>query len=88
MLALKSWATEQGLPGEAPALLKDKKVQELIGTELERWSADWKGYERVKKFELLGEEFTTANDMLTPSLKLKRRNVLKTYEKQIADLYR
>jgi long-chain acyl-CoA synthetase len=88
LAALKSWATEQGLPQETSALLKEKRVQELIGTELERWSVDWKGYERVRKFELLGEEFTTANDMLTPSLKLKRRNVLKVYEKQLADLYR
>jgi long-chain acyl-CoA synthetase len=85
--ALQSWATEQGLSSVVAELLKNQKVKELIGSELERWSADWKGYERVKKFELLDEEFTTANDMLTPSLKLKRRNVLKRYEGRIAALY-
>jgi long-chain acyl-CoA synthetase len=87
LAAVKGWASEQGLPADGPELLKNEKVKALIGKELERWSEDWKGYERVKKFELLAEEFTTANDMLTPSLKLKRRNALKRYEPNIQALY-
>jgi long-chain acyl-CoA synthetase len=85
---LKGFAAENGLPSELPDLLKQQRVRELIGGELEKWSGDWKGYERVKKFELLDEEFTTANDMLTPSLKLKRRNVLKKYGPTLESLYR
>jgi long-chain acyl-CoA synthetase len=87
LAALKSWASEQGLPAEDGELLQNQRVRELIGKELERWSEDWKGYERVRRFDLLAEEFTTANDMLTPSLKLKRRNVLKRYEPQLRALY-
>jgi long-chain acyl-CoA synthetase len=86
-IALKGWAEQQGLNADVGNLLKDPKVRDLINAELDRWSADWKGYERVKKFDLLGEEFSTTNDMLTPSLKLKRRNVLKKYEDVIAGLY-
>jgi long-chain acyl-CoA synthetase len=85
--AVKGWASEQGLPADGAELLRNERVRELIKKELDRWSEDWKGYERVRKFELLEEEFTTANDMLTPSLKLKRRNVLKRYDPKIQALY-
>jgi long-chain acyl-CoA synthetase len=37
---------------------------------------------------LVGEDFSTGNDMLTPSLKLKRRNVLARYGEQIEALYK
>jgi long-chain acyl-CoA synthetase len=33
------------------------------------------------------EEFTTANDMLTPTLKVKRRNVIKKYGADLDKLY-
>jgi len=33
------------------------------------------------------EDFTTANDMLTPTLKLKRRNVLAKYRGVLESLY-
>jgi long-chain acyl-CoA synthetase len=36
---------------------------------------------------LTDEEFTTGNDMLTPTLKLKRRNVLGKYESALKNLY-
>jgi long-chain acyl-CoA synthetase len=87
LAAVKGWAAEQGLSSDPMDLLQNEKVRELIKKELERWSEDWKGYERIRKFELLDEEFTTANDMLTPSLKLKRRNVLKKYDPKIKALY-
>src|SRR5262249_29345207 len=87
MPAVKGWASQHGVNGDEAALMKDAKVRELIGKELAHYSEDWKGYERVRNFAFLEEEFTTANDMLTPSLKLKRRNALKKYEGRIAALY-
>jgi long-chain acyl-CoA synthetase len=82
--ALASWAKEHGVNGD---LLQDARVQKLFADELERQSAEWKGFERVRKFALLSEDFTTANDMLTPTLKVKRRNVLKRYGDRIQSLY-
>ena len=63
------------------------KMRELIAGELDKFSADWKSYERVKKFMIADEEFTTANDMLTPTLKVKRRNVIKRYGADLDKLY-
>jgi long-chain acyl-CoA synthetase len=36
---------------------------------------------------LSGEELSTQNDMLTPTLKLKRRNVLARYGRELDALY-
>jgi long-chain acyl-CoA synthetase len=41
----------------------------------------------VKKFIIVPDEFTTSNDMLTPTLKIKRRNVLKRYGTQLDSLW-
>jgi long-chain acyl-CoA synthetase len=69
------------------ALLADPKVRNLIRQELESYSSDFKQFEKVLKFELIKEDFTVANGMLTPSLKLKRRNVMQQYGDNIERLY-
>ncbi len=43
--------------------------------------------EKIKKFILINDEFTIDNGMLTPTLKLKRREIIKNYKKQLEDLY-
>ena len=52
-------------------------MRELIRNEIDEYSREFKGFEAVHDFVLAAEEFTTQNDMLTPTLKIKRRNVLK-----------
>ena len=63
--------------------------------DLEDWyqgleipSSEWKGYERVRDFVLLPEDFTQQNDMLTPSMKIKRRNVMARWGGNLEALYR
>jgi long-chain acyl-CoA synthetase len=43
--------------------------------------------EAIKKFRILGSDFTEANGLLTPSLKLKRSAVLKEYDTEVEALY-
>ena len=43
--------------------------------------------EKIKKFVLINEEFTIENGMLTPTLKLKRKEIIKNYKQQIENLY-
>ena len=40
-----------------------------------------------KKFVLIYEEFTINNGMLTPTLKLKRKEIIKNYKQQLENLY-
>ncbi len=44
--------------------------------------------EKIKKFVLINEEFTIENGMLTPTLKLKRKEIIKNYKQQLESLYK
>ena len=84
---LGSWAGEKGLTREPAELAKSSEVYALIEGEIDRLSADFKGYERIRNFHVGEEDFTTDNGMLTPTLKLKRRVVQKRYGDAIESLY-
>ena len=43
--------------------------------------------EKIKKFILINNEFTIDNGMLTPTLKLKRKEIVKNYKQQLENLY-
>ena len=43
--------------------------------------------EKIKKFLLIQKEFTIENRMLTPTLKLKRKEIIKNYKQQLENLY-
>ena len=58
-----------------------------IEASLKEYSKEFRSFERVSKFALIEEDFTTENDMLTPSLKLKRRVVMDRYGALIQGLY-
>ncbi len=90
MESLKKWATAKGLDiTSIPELLKREEVLQLFREQINEFGGKVaKGYEKPQRFLLISEDFTTANDMLTPSLKLKRRNVLKKFGEAVEELYR
>ena len=55
--------------------------------EVEEFSGHFKGFEGVKDFALIAEDFTQENGMLTPSLKVKRRTVMEKWGIAIDTLY-
>jgi long-chain acyl-CoA synthetase len=84
--SLSEWLEDEGIPREGA--LQNPKVLQLFEDEIKRFGNTLKSYELPTAIALIDEEFTTENDMLTPSLKLKRRNVLKNYGDLIAGLYK
>jgi long-chain acyl-CoA synthetase len=87
MPAVKKWAEQQGITGDAADLIEDDRVHALIGAELERLAATFKGYERPQKWALLAEEFSVDNDLLTPKMSVKRRNVVQRHRDRLEALY-
>jgi long-chain acyl-CoA synthetase len=69
-------------------LTRDPAVAELIASEVAAHSTSLRSLERVRDFVLTTEEFTPDNDLLTPTLKLKRRNIIARYGTAIEELYR
>jgi long-chain acyl-CoA synthetase len=70
------------------ALRAHPAIRQAVRAEIDRLAGEWKGYERVRDFVLLPEDFTQQNDMLTPSLKIKRRNVMARWGGELEALYR
>ena len=88
MEALKKWAGEQGIDAASDdKLLADKRVNDLLMSEVEKHSGAFKGFERIKRIALTPDDFTQENGMLTPSLKVKRRVVWQKYAPSIESLY-
>ena len=66
----------------------DKEVEkENIKLVIEIINKNLTLIEKIKKFIVINEEFTIENGMLTPTLKLKRKEIVKNYEQQLEKLY-
>ena len=86
--ALEKWASEHDISAaDRSKLLEHPKVKELYENEVKGAMKEFAGYERVKKFSLIVDEWTVENGMLTPTLKVKRRLVQKRYADVIEDMY-
>jgi len=85
---LKEWAQKKGLDTNSiPELLKRPEVQALFREQIAESTRDVKGYERPQRFLLLGEDFTVANDMMTPKMSIKRRVIMARYKGAVDALY-
>jgi long-chain acyl-CoA synthetase len=86
--AVKEWGGQNGvIASDESSLLSDPKVRALFKEQIAKYCAQFKGFEDIKDFALIGTDFTTENGMLTPSLKLKRRKVMEEYGKLVEGLY-
>jgi len=69
-------------------IVSDKEInEEKIKSAIENINNNLTLIEKIKKFILINDEFTISNGMLTPTLKLKRKVIIKNYLKQIESLY-
>jgi len=69
-------------------LVTDKEInKEKIKLIIENINKSLTLIEKIKKFVLIHEEFTIENGMLTPTLKLKRKEIIKNYKHQLENLY-
>lgn len=83
--AVNRWARKQGITVERPA--EDSRVHGLIQQEIAARSAGFKEYERPRHFILTPEDFTVDNELLTPTLKVKRARVMARYGNALEALY-
>ena len=86
---LREWATEQGvsLPADSAAVCANDRAREWVGTALREVNADLSPHESVERVELVAEEWTAENGLLTPSMKKKRRQITDAHEEKVESLY-
>jgi long-chain acyl-CoA synthetase len=85
--SLLPWAKAHGIAGGIQEVVVNERTHALIRDEVERLTGDAKGYERVRDFVLEASPLTTDSGLLTPTLKVKRRNVMRVYGDRLRALY-
>jgi long-chain acyl-CoA synthetase len=86
--AIEGYAREKGVAASDYAgLLARGEIRELIAGEIERSTAELAPFEKIRMFTLLPEGFTVANELLTPTLKLRRQKIVERYRSEIDAMY-
>ena len=68
-------------------LSKNSKVRELVQANIDEVNEELAQFETIKKFYLAPVEFSIDGGQLTPSMKLKKKVILKTYGDEIEKMY-
>ncbi len=69
-------------------IVSEKEItKEKIKLAIENTNKSLTLIEKIKKFVIINEEFSVENGMLTPTLKLKRKEIIKNYKQQLENLY-
>ncbi|MCX7185499.1 MAG: long-chain fatty acid--CoA ligase [Nitrosospira sp.] len=83
----ESVAVQYNLDPDLHRILHDPKAEEIVLEKIAQQIREFPGYARVRRVALLTEPWTVENDMLTPTLKLRRGQVLERYRAEVEKLY-
>ncbi|MDB9937119.1 long-chain fatty acid--CoA ligase [Candidatus Pelagibacter sp.] len=61
--------------------------EEQIQQEVDKINKNLSKIEKIKKFFIIKDQFTIENNMMTPTLKLKRYKIIKNYKKELEKLF-
>ena len=86
--AVRKWAENQHLSIDNYAdFVRRPELITLIANEIERQTAHFSRFEKVKKFRIIPEDFTIESGELTPSLKVKKKAIAERYADLIDEMY-
>ena len=87
-LNLKEWCEKNALTFPSnDEMIKTPEVLALFKEEVERLNESFGKVEKVKKFELLTDEWSVDSGELTPTMKVKRKVVIEKYDALIESIY-
>lgn len=82
------FAQKEGITGQNTAdLSTNNKVYLLIDKEITLKNRELASYERIKKFVILPRDFSIEHGELTPTLKVKRKEVTEKYKDLLEGMY-
>ena len=84
---IEEWAATRNTEPALSTLREDKEFVKAVGAAIERGNGRLSQTEKVRRFILADEAFTTENTMMTPTLKLKRHLIRDAYEDRLVALY-
>jgi len=79
------FAKAEGLPEDRP---NSEESQKALLAHVRAAQGDFASYQQVKAIHAVRDRWSVENRMLTPTLKVRRAQVIETYRDQIGTLYR
>jgi long-chain acyl-CoA synthetase len=79
--------TLHGIEGDPDVLVGSPRVRAIVQRLVDGLNEHLAGFESVRAFTLLPHPFSEANDELTPTLKPKRRVIVRRYREVIDGMY-
>ena len=84
---LTAFARQHGKGPELAALADDPDLRAALSKTVERVNQALSPHERVRRFALARAAFTVENQMMTPTLKIRRHTIQAAYGEEIEGLY-
>ncbi|MFN0049591.1 MAG: AMP-dependent synthetase/ligase [Cytophagales bacterium] len=85
---VKDWCELKGIDCKTnEEMIKNVEVKHRIQQEVDTMNLGYAKYEQIKKIALIKDEWTIQSGEMTPTLKLKRRNIMAKYQTLIDKLY-
>ena len=81
------WAKNNNKENSLSTLLKDEDYNKTIKEIISKVNNNLSVIEQVRKFILIDHEFTIENDMMTPTMKVKRYKIKSVFGDQLEKLY-
>ena len=81
------WAKSNKHKNDITEIIKNEDFRRLMNAALDSTNGNLSVIERVRRFVLTGEEFTVDNEMMTPTLKVRRHIITEKYHTQLESLY-
>jgi long-chain acyl-CoA synthetase len=84
---LKEWAQANGKMGDLAVLYQDPALASALQTAVDRVNKRLNVVEKVRRVAVAKEPFTVENEMMTPTLKLRRHMIKRVYGERMDALY-
>ena len=85
---LKDYASEHRITFENnEELLTKPEIVQLMRNAVDEVNKNLAPHENIKKYRLINDEWTPGNNMLSQTLKLKRRNIVAKYKEVIDEMF-
>ena len=83
----KQWAENNSKEFSIKKLIKDEAFIKVIKQTTEKVNKQLSIIEQIRKFLLIDKEFTIENEMMTPTMKVRRFMVKLNYKNELEELY-
>ncbi len=85
---LMEWCKRKDIPYTTNTeMIENEQVIKRIGKEIHGFNSQFAKYEQIKKFKLTPEAWSIDGGELTPTLKLRRKEIRKKYESLYNEIY-